>query len=389
MPRNLGISWPLSSISGYGVYGTQLALSHVKGGASQVMLFQAPLALTLGPLEQRLLGPALAGAAKLEALLSGSGGERLDCPHAVLHGVGNDFATHEVSDRLKGTPDIGCIAFESTRFSPEGLEKGRRFDALIAISAWNAERLKGLGFKDVRLFHQGIDASLFHPAPSSQLLPGRFVVFSGGKLEYRKGQDIAVAAFRRFQARHPEAILLASWQTPNPDDSLPFALAGHVEGVLAKDGRGGLEIASWLAANGLPPGSFHDLGWVPHPLLAPVLREAHLAIFPNRCEGGTNLVAMECIACAVPTILAANTGQLDLIEQTGCRGLAKQGPVRSPHPLLGVEGWGESDVEELDAAMEAVFSSYASERAKAEQAARRIALWNWDDQNRPLLDSLY
>ena len=48
-----------------------------------------------------------------------------------------------------------------------------------------------------------------------------------------------------------------------------------------------------------------------------LLKQADLAVFPNRCEGGTNLVAMEAIACGVPTVLSANSGHLDLLRP-GC-----------------------------------------------------------------------
>ena len=42
--------------------------------------------------------------------------------------------------------------------------------------------------------------------PSSAGDDGLFVVFSGGKLEHRKGQDIVIAAMRNFTAAHPEAM---------------------------------------------------------------------------------------------------------------------------------------------------------------------------------------
>ena len=41
--------------------------------------------------------------------------------------------------------------------------------------------------------------------------PEAFVVFSGGPLSLAHGQDIVLEVFRRFQAAHPEALLLATW----------------------------------------------------------------------------------------------------------------------------------------------------------------------------------
>ncbi|MCC7166128.1 MAG: glycosyltransferase family 4 protein [Rhodospirillales bacterium] len=380
MARDLGIAWPLSSVSGYGVYGTRLALTQLKDGRGGLALFQTPIGLILNPLEEARLAPYLARAGLAEG--------RTDCPHPVLHGVGNEFALQEISGRVWGQPDIGCIAFEDTRFSPQAIESGKRFQRLIAISSFNADHLRALGFANVLLARQGVDGSQFHPAPRSGLLGERFAIFSGGKLEYRKGQDLVVAAFKRFQARHPEALLVTAWQTPNPAAAAAFALAGHVAGLPEKDGKGGLDLIGWLAANGVGPDSVRDLGYVAHPLMPAILREMDAALFPSRCEGGTNLVAMEAIACGVPSVVAANTGQLDLIAQAGCRALARQAPVRPPHPEAGIEGWGESDVEEIVAHLEAIHTDRAGARARALAESARIREWDWDVQNRVLLDSL-
>src|SRR3546814_1575573 len=58
--------------------------------------------------------------------------------------------------------------------------------------------------------------------------------------------------------------------------------------------------------------------------MAPIVREMDAALFLSRCEGGTNLVAMECMACGVPTVLSANTGHLDLVGSGVCIPLETQ-----------------------------------------------------------------
>ena len=58
-------------------------------------------------------------------------------------------------------------------------------------------------------------------------------------------------------------------------------------------------------------------GWPHVAELRDALRRADVALFPNRCEGGNNLVAMESIASGVPVILSANTGHLDIIAEIG------------------------------------------------------------------------
>ena len=82
---------------------------------------------------------------------------------------------------------------------------------------WIQTALQGHGGRAHGLDHvatvlQGIDPRLFRPSSRIGLLPGRFTIFSGGKLEYRMGQDIVVAAFRKFRERRPDALLAVAWQ---------------------------------------------------------------------------------------------------------------------------------------------------------------------------------
>ena len=142
-------------------------------------------------------------------------------------------------------------------------------------------------------------------------------MFSGGKLEYRKGQDIVVEAFRRFHARHTDAMLVTAWHNHWPQTMAGIDAAGYVRGTPAvRNGR--CEVTEWLVANGVRADAILDLGLQPQAPIAQALREMDVAVFANRCEGGTNLVAMEAMACGVPTILSANTGHLNLIGRDTC-----------------------------------------------------------------------
>ena len=108
----------------------------------------------------------------------------------------------------------------------------KHYDMFIAISRWNEAYLKSLNLHGpVHLCYQGIDSTLFHPGPSSGLYRDRFVIFSGGKFEFRKGQDIVLAAFKRFHARHPDALLITCWQNLLMPNAAAFELAGHCQTV--------------------------------------------------------------------------------------------------------------------------------------------------------------
>jgi Glycosyltransferase len=155
---------------------------------------------------------------------------------------------------------------------------------------------------------------------------------------------------------------------------------GHVQGLPQLRQDKTLDIDSWLIANGLPPSSFVNLGLMPNYLMPLVYREADAALFPNRCEGGTNLVAMECLACGVPTILSANTGHLDLIDEKHCYPLVCQRPVPS-HPIFpGTKGWGESDVDEIVEVLERIYHDRQSARQKGLLGAEFMIDLAWEKQ---------
>jgi glycosyltransferase involved in cell wall biosynthesis len=163
-------------------------------------------------------------------------------------------------------------------------------------------------------------------------------------------------------------------------------LAGLVDGVpeVAKDY--GLNLRPWLLRQGLPEGSFIDLPFTHNLLMPSVLRDCDMAIFPNRCEGGTNLVAMEAMACGVPTYVSYNTGQKDLVDLIGCGALRQQGAVKQSVSMQTTQDWGESSVEETVAAMETVYHNRQDERRRATTVAEIVrAEWEWGGLNEKLI----
>jgi glycosyltransferase involved in cell wall biosynthesis len=67
----------------------------------------------------------------------------------------------------------------------------------------------------------------------------------------------------------------------------------------------GLNLALELAN---AAGRVINVGELPNVVMASVYRECDVALFLNRAEGGTNLVAMERLACGVTTILSDGRG---------------------------------------------------------------------------------
>lgn len=111
----------------------------------------------------------------------------------------------------------------------------------------------------MKTVHQGIDPCIFHVAPRSQLWLNRFVIFSGGKLEYRKGQDIVIAAFKEFHTRHPDALLITAWHNYWSQYMTDLDIRGYVKGVPEIEKNGQLKVTDWLINNGLLKNSLETI----------------------------------------------------------------------------------------------------------------------------------
>ncbi len=391
MNPHVGIAWQIGSTFGWGVYGTQLALGLTRRGRLPTLL-ESPGPLTLDGLEEVRLKPAMDFRPRLVELIQKQGEGPIICQFPVIHARGNNTELQfgRLSPRTRGTANHACIFFDRTTFSPEAIDQLNRFDSVIAGSAWNGAHLRDLGVRNVIDNIQGIDASRFHPAPRRGLLGDRFAIFSGGKIEHRKGQDIVAAAFRAFRQRHDDAVLVTSWHNAWPKaEGVRQIMASRIfDGANLLDAEGRINVRRWLSLNGVPEDSVIALPEIPNALLPPVIRECDVAIFPNRCEGGTNLVAMETLALGVPSLLSANTGHMDLLDRQIGFALVDQTPVPEASSNPDYDVWGESSVDEIVERLEAVYRNREAFREVALSHARLMEDLSWTRQIDRLMDHL-
>lgn len=373
-PQPLGLNWQISMNSGWGVFGFNLAVQAERDGRWLVVPLVPPIHRESVPQEQQQV---------MQRVFARSGTlrnaeEPLDFP--VLHSLGNWFGTlpDDPAERVRGTIDLAIIFLEDTSAASRIAASARRFARVLAGSTWNEQVLLRAGLQNVTAFLQGVDSSLFSPLPRKQSVGRPFVIFSGGKLEFRKGQDIVVAAFREFHKRHPDSVLLTAWQNAWHRTIEGISSRGYVQGTPAVTSRGDLDIVGWLEQNGIPRRAAFDIGPVPNHLMPEAYKQADCAVLPNRCEGGTNLVAMECLACGLPTILSANTGHLDLVDERHCYPLTRQNPVAPLPPFGGTEGWGESDVAEVVEKLEQIYCDRHDAQKRAAAAATFMRDWSWE-----------
>lgn len=344
------LGWSIGSLTGWGQFGAHFARTLTDAGY-RVHLMAPPddagvLAMDR-PLLRSLYDPT-AHTAVMEKE-----------PGWLCMAIGN-----QMEKRPGGLPDhvkvAGIIFCEDV-----GVIDARRlnaYDVIVAGSRWTERVLREKGVERVVLAHQGYDGRVFFPRGDALVAgnvsqnAGKYStscntkapvrVFSGGKLEFRKGQDIVIEAFKRFR-QAPEgkdAVLVFAWDNHWPATMDGIWLSGYVKGVpTVRNGKA--DFAAWLIANGLPQDSFIDCGRLTPTEAAQVMRSCTVGIFPNRAESGTNLVLVEALASGLPVIAATDHGHDDVLP--GLTGLADPNrPLSVPTgcPLYkSLDGWVESD----------------------------------------------
>ena len=266
----------------------------------------------IDPLRLSVVSKAIEASNHFVDVVAKTPGPRVDLDGTVIELV----APYDLPTRVFGKRNIGRCIFENANVAAFEGRLGK-FDALLCGSNWNANILREQTGRDAGVIFEGIDPSLFCPGARSGIMdPDKFYIFSGGKVELRKGQDLVLRAFKEFSRRHDNAVLVTAWHSPWPKISAGFK--GTLDAPLELDDKGLVNIKKWVTDNGIDPSRVIEIFSTPNQLMPTLLREIHVALQPSRAEACTNLPAMEAMACGVPVIVGDNTGMKDLITEDNC-----------------------------------------------------------------------
>ncbi len=231
----------------------------------------------------------------------------------VLHTIkGGDFETELP---VWGDTNIGYCFIEYP-MTQIGLERARKFDLLFAGSNWCKRLLtEQYGLPRVETLVQGVDTNLFKPVRQFAVRD-TFRIFSGGKFEHRKGQDVVLIAFRRLQKKYRDLELVTCWWNPWPSSMDSMEWSKHIRFARPKGEEINWEyfMAGLMQLNGLFPARMTHHDMIHHEKLPGVMLGTDIGLFPNRCEGGTNLMMMEYMACGLPIIATDGTGHADILN---------------------------------------------------------------------------
>jgi glycosyltransferase involved in cell wall biosynthesis len=340
MLGRIAFTWGASSWHGWGVIGLNL------------MLYWDGVALSLAPDLAAELGPGDTRHMRLMERLQqsiGVQGALVQAPWGkpeppVWVALGNDFQMPAVPWQVDYADMVAFPVFEDLAMAERNAERLKAYPTVIAASRWNHGFLQSHGIPAL-LCHQGYDPVLFHPGVRRERRDGRFRVFSGGKCEWRKGQDLVLQAFARFAAKHDDAVLVAAWGSPWPGLSKSFSEHGIAPPPGAEFGMPNFR--AWAMLHGIKPHQIEIVAPRPNWRMAEVYGGVDCALFPNRAEGGTNIVAMEAMGCGVPCFVRDEAGQRDLPGTRFC--IDDADVVDGMNDYLEVVYDGKSRVVELDA----------------------------------------
>lgn len=380
------INFPVSGLHGWGICGMSVAREMAR--LVPVTLLTDPFAInTIGDdLEDfalRRLLPEQAQAMKLAPMGGAlSSPIRLDGP--LLQGANKQF--EPMIKGLRGTSTLGYAFFEDTDLPPNYVENAKHFDRIAAGSTWCAELLKRHGFANVSTVLQGVDPELFFPhEPARRFLHDHFVVFCGGKFEFRKGQDISIRAFKVLQDRHKEVMLMTACFNPWGFSFATMQQSKHIRFTVAPGADAMQGVSQILAGNGIDMSRALVLGLREHIRMPDLYRNSDVGLFFSRAEGGTNLVLMEYMACGKPAIATTSTGHADILTSDNCLGIGTQGEVVTSSDGTSKAVWPEPNLDEAIEKLEWAYQNRDALKAIGARGAETMKGRTWGQAARDFL----
>ena len=108
------------------------------------------------------------------------------------------------------------------------------------------------------------------------------------------------------------------------------------------------------------------------------MNQTDLGLFPNRAEGGTNLVMMDYMACGKPVVASNVTGHRDVLSADNALPIDARGAteVRGPDGKA-VARWPEPDLEQTVAQLEYAYQHRGRLAALGARAGEDMKSWTW------------
>ena len=291
----------------------------------------------------------------------------------IFHALNNsDFGgLHPV----RGTKNIGYTFFEF-ELNEEAVKNAVNYDIILGGSSWNETKLKEKGIKNTGVLIQGIDPELFYPVEKEKK-NDLFIIFSGGKFELRKGQDFVLKAIQILQQKFSDIILINAWYNMWPQTMQSMEVSRHIKyehkGETWKN-----FMVNLCQINKIDGNKVFTLPITPNNKLRELYLNSDIGLFPNRCEGGTNLVLMEYMACGKPVIASFNSGHKDILTESNSLSLKYMHEFKlyDDNKQL-IADWEEPDIDEIVAKLEFAYYKRDEINKIGQNAGEHMKNYTW------------
>lgn len=286
----------------------------------------------------------------------------------------------------RGTTNYGYTFFEN-ELSDRSVENARRYDCVLAGSSWCRDRMHEKGIENSGLLIQGIDPDIFYPLETpAEPDSGRFTIFSGGKFELRKGQDLVLRAVKIMQDKYPDVWLINCWFNLWPESLRLMRYSRHIRFEYQDGEPWQRTMQRTYAMNGLDERRIITCELIPQSQQRELFARTDIGLFPNRCEGGTNLVLMEYMACARPVIASYTSGHKDILNAHNALLLNRMAGyhVRDAKDVL-IGRWQEASLDEMVALLEHAYHNRSALHPYGVQAGHDLKRFTWNASARQLL----
>jgi len=301
----------------------------------------------------------------------------------VFHALKNeDFGS---LFNVRGTENFGYTFFESEL--PElAIKNAKNYDLVLAGSTWNKEKLNSYGIYNTDVLIQGIDPELFYSGEKEKN-NDLFVIFSGGKFELRKGQDIVLRAIKILQEKYSDIILINAWYNMWPQSMQTMAASKHINFEIKGNDWKDI-ITNLCRINGIEENKIFTLPLTPNDKLRDLYLSTDLGLFPNRCEGGTNLVMMEYMACGKPVVASYNSGHTDVLTDENSLPLKKMNDFKIVSDGKLAADWQEPDIDEVISKIEFAYLNRNEIKKIGKKAGEFMKNFTWEKSAETLLKQI-
>ncbi len=212
------------------------------------------------------------------------------------------------------------------------------FENIVCGSKWGRDCMieAGIPADRVSVAIQGVDAGVFIPN-AANYNPGRFTIWSCGKFEYRKANDVVIRAVSIMMDRHKDVRLIAAWHNP----------WAQSEATMAQS-----KLINWTGSQfdaccqHLDMNRVELIGSEPHGASVAHINRCDVGLFANRCEAGTNLPLMEAMSCGLPVIATITHGHADVTRHLDGCSIIGSTPTPIHRGGMHVADWYEPDLDE-------------------------------------------